>query len=62
MSCLIRESLADCALEREIGAHFIVDAKLGAGVLADVKLSQIAGQGASRRRADRRQRGRASTR
>jgi hypothetical protein len=42
MSCLIRETLSSKAPQREIGAGFIVNAKGNAGILAEIKLSQIA--------------------
>jgi hypothetical protein len=38
---LIRQPLSSEALEREIGALFIVDAKLGASVLAKIELGKI---------------------
>ena len=41
MSCLIRQPLARKSPQRNISAGFVVDAKLGASVLAEVKFGQV---------------------
>jgi len=42
MSCLVRKTLSGEAFEGKIGALFVVDAQLGAGILAEIELGQIA--------------------
>ena len=44
MSCLIRQTLAGRAFDRDGLALHVVDAKLGARVLAEIELGQIAVQ------------------
>lgn len=42
MSCPIGQSLAFCAHKSAIRTLFIVDAKLGAGVVAEIKFREVA--------------------